>query len=49
MFVKELSCISLVKYICDFAICGVKAEIKPVLLFIETDMLMYYARFSSSD
>lgn len=49
MFVKELSCICLVKCICDFAICGVKAEIKSVSVFTETDMVMYYARFSSSD
>lgn len=49
MFVKELSCTLSVKCICDFAICGVKAEIKSISVFTETDMLMYYARFSSSD
>lgn len=49
MFVRELSCNLLVKCICDFAICGVKAEIKSILVFVETDTLMYYSRFSSSD
>lgn len=49
MLVKELSCTLLVKCSCDFAKCGVKAEIKSVSVFTETDMLMYYARFSSSD
>lgn len=49
MFAEELTCTLLVKSICDFAICDVEDETKSILVFIETDMLMYYARFSGSD
>lgn len=38
-------------YICigDFAMCDVKDETKSFSVFIETDTLVCYARFSSSD